>query len=141
MTIPIATCPLHLAILPFCERRFSLYNEYCRCLPRIHFPFPFSQSPVHLGCISFLTQGCNAILHASDWFRNPGLSQSAQGTPVAIGIDPCDSVKATIVGRREGGRQTLNWGFRERRVPALRSKLPEMIFFLLLDIVRVKGKA
>lgn len=45
------------------------------------------------------------------------------------------------MGRREGGRQTLNWGFQERRVPFLRSKLPEMIFFLLLDIVRVKGKA
>ena len=43
---------------------------------------------------------CNPIPPASDWFRKPGLSQSAQGTPLALGVDPYDSVKATemVVG-------------------------------------------
>ena len=35
----------------------------------------------------------------------------------------------------------LSGTFWERRVPALKSKLPEMMFFLPLDIVIVKDKA
>lgn len=95
------------------------------------YPESISLSPSH-GVLAFLSaSGCNPIPHASDWFRNPGLSQSAQGTPLAIKIDPCDSVKATETAGE------WNEGFWERRIFALRNKLPEMTFFLLQDLIEL----
>lgn len=91
------------------------------------FPFLLLTEPLHFLSAS----GCNPIPHASDWFRNPGLSQSAQGTPLAIKIDPCDSVKATETAGE------WNEGFWERRIFALRNKLPEMTFFLLQDLIEL----
>lgn len=76
------------------------------------FPFLLLTESLHFLSAS----GCNPIPHASDWFRNPGLSQSAQGTPLAIKIDPCDSVKATETAGE------WNEGFWERRIFALRNK-------------------
>ena len=43
------------------------------------------------------------------------------------------------MGGEEGDRHLMR-RFWERRVPAPRSKLPEMMFFLLLVIMIVKGK-
>lgn len=114
------------ALFPHIVNVVDAYPESC-ALPPSH------RALVLLGC-----SYCNPIPHAGDWFRKPGLSQSVQGTPLAIGIDPYDPVKAT----RWGGMGAVSdGGCWETRVPALRSKLPEIMFFLLLDVVIVKGKA